>query len=128
MKRILLLFSLILLSGICLFVLILKIENTRNICGTISPQPFCGTVGPKSEEASIGKAIFNTNCAACHKLDKRMTGPALRNIAQKYDSTTIKNYIIGNKKLIATKNYNSKCLNFPFLTEKEISNLISYTN
>ena len=25
-----------------------------------------------------GKAIFNANCAACHKLDKKMTGPALR--------------------------------------------------
>ena len=25
-----------------------------------------------------GKALFNTNCASCHKLDRKMTGPALR--------------------------------------------------
>ena len=25
-----------------------------------------------------GKALFNANCAACHQLDKKMTGPALR--------------------------------------------------
>lgn len=25
-----------------------------------------------------GKALFNTNCAACHALDRKMTGPALR--------------------------------------------------
>ena len=27
-----------------------------------------------------GKSLFNTNCASCHKLDKVMTGPALRNV------------------------------------------------
>ena len=27
-----------------------------------------------------GKALFNSNCASCHKLDKKMTGPALRNV------------------------------------------------
>ena len=25
-----------------------------------------------------GKALFNTNCASSHKLDRKMTGPALR--------------------------------------------------
>ena len=27
-----------------------------------------------------GKALFNTNCAACHSLDKKMVGPALRHV------------------------------------------------
>ena len=27
-----------------------------------------------------GKTLFNTNCASCHQLDKKMTGPALRDI------------------------------------------------
>jgi len=39
---------------------------------------FCGT--KNSETASEGKKIFNTTCAACHKLNANMTGPALRNI------------------------------------------------
>ena len=39
---------------------------------------FCGT--KNSETASEGKKIFNTTCAACHKLDADMTGPALRNV------------------------------------------------
>jgi mono/diheme cytochrome c family protein len=29
-------------------------------------------------DATKGKALFNSNCAACHQLDKKMTGPALR--------------------------------------------------
>ena len=30
-----------------------------------------------------GKALFNTNCASCHKLDKKMTGPALRYVEKR---------------------------------------------
>jgi cytochrome c2 len=30
---------------------------------------------------------FNSNCAACHKLDAKATGPALRGIAQKHDKS-----------------------------------------
>jgi len=30
-----------------------------------------------------GKSLYNANCAACHKLDKKMTGPALRNVEQR---------------------------------------------
>jgi cytochrome c551/c552 len=29
--------------------------------------------------------MFNANCAACHKLDAKATGPALRGIAAKYE-------------------------------------------
>ena len=33
-----------------------------------------------------GKQLYNTNCAACHRLDQKMTGPALRNVeARLYD-------------------------------------------
>ena len=39
---------------------------------------FCGT--KNSEIAHEGKIIFNNTCAACHKLDANMTGPALGNI------------------------------------------------
>ncbi|MTH18014.1 c-type cytochrome [Flavobacterium sp. LC2016-01] len=43
--------------------------------------PFCGTKNPKlTENQQKGKEIFNSNCAACHKLDARSTGPALRNL------------------------------------------------
>ena len=30
-----------------------------------------------------GKALFNTNCASCHKLDRKMTGPALRYVEKR---------------------------------------------
>ncbi len=31
-------------------------------------------------DAANGKALFNQNCAACHSLNRKMTGPALANV------------------------------------------------
>ncbi|HRZ75134.1 MAG TPA: cytochrome c, partial [Flavobacterium sp.] len=33
-----------------------------------------------SGDPAAGKALFNAQCAACHKLDAKMTGPALRGV------------------------------------------------
>ena len=47
-----------------------------------------------------GKALFNSNCAACHKLDAKSTGPALRNI----DSLVFVKWMIDkNHKIDSTK-------------------------
>ena len=49
---------------------------------------FCGTA-KLSENAREGKTFFNIECAACHKLDAEMTGPALRNT----DSITFRKWM-----------------------------------
>ncbi len=60
---------------------------------------FCGNPD-LTENETEGKEIFNSNCAACHKLDARSTGPALRNI----DSLVITKWMIGkNHKIDSTK-------------------------
>ncbi|MFD1602046.1 c-type cytochrome [Flavobacterium artemisiae] len=65
------------------------------------PVPFCGTSNPDLTEDGIkGKEIFNSNCAACHKLDAKSTGPALRNV----DSLVFVKWIINkNYKIDSTK-------------------------
>jgi hypothetical protein len=35
-------------------------------------------------DAVAGKALFNANCAACHNLDRKMTGPALRGVTGRH--------------------------------------------
>jgi cytochrome c551/c552 len=35
---------------------------------------------PTAGDAVKGKALFNQNCAACHSLNRKMTGPALANV------------------------------------------------
>lgn len=41
------------------------------------PQNVCGNRNI-SGDAQKGKQLFNSYCAACHKLDAKATGPALR--------------------------------------------------
>ncbi|MCP2026235.1 cytochrome c551/c552 [Flavobacterium sp. HSC-32F16] len=84
MKRIrhILLYSItfiILLVGV-IFYEIKTSEPQTNLYCQISV-PFCGTKPLELTDSQYeGKEIFNSNCAACHKLDARSTGPALRNI------------------------------------------------
>lgn len=96
-------------------------------CGIRDFETFCGTNAFYDAPSAEGKQIFNSNCAACHKLDKHMTGPALRGMAKAYDTIILTNYIRGNKSLIEGKNFNNTCVNFPNLTEQEILYLIQYT-
>ena len=41
---------------------------------------FTTSLSAQEGDPAKGKSLFNANCAACHKLDKKMTGPALRNV------------------------------------------------
>jgi len=84
-----------------------------------------------------GKEIFNTNCAACHKLDAKATGPALRGVGAKYDKTWIYKWVHNSADLIksgdaaAVKIYEEfnkvPMTAFPQLSEADIDNIIAYT-
>ncbi|RAJ17971.1 cytochrome c [Olleya aquimaris] len=129
MKKLFYLLSFIILAGFALFIFILNYKEKPAGCGVKDPVFICGTSnGVNSEEAFLGKSIFKANCAACHKLDKNMTGPALREMGKKYDTTILIKFIRGEKSLIKSKDYNSPCVNFPKLSDKDISDLLHYTN
>src|SRR6187402_2355448 len=53
-------------------------------------------------DPAAGKALFNTNCAACHKLDDKMTGPALRGVADKHSKEWLVKWVHGSAALIAS--------------------------
>ncbi|AWG20360.1 cytochrome C [Flavobacterium faecale] len=85
-----------------------------------------------------GKELFNANCAACHKLDAKATGPMLRGIAGKHDMPWLYKWIHNSAELIksgdaaAVKVYeeNNKVAMtaFPQLSEGDIDNIIAYTS
>ena len=89
-------------------------------------------------DAAAGKALFNTNCAACHKMDGKATGPALRGVAAKYDTAWLHKWIKDSQGLIksgdalAIKVYeeNDKKLmtSFPQLSDADIDNILAYTS
>ena len=89
-------------------------------------------------DAAKGKELFNSNCAACHNLDKKMTGPALRGVSAKYDKPWLYKWINNSSALIksgdakAVKVYeeNNKAVMtaFPQLSTADIDNIIAYTD
>jgi mono/diheme cytochrome c family protein len=85
-----------------------------------------------------GKAIFNANCAACHKLDAASTGPALRNVSQRHQMAWIYKWVNNSSVLIksgdaeATKlfedNQHKVMTPFPQLSTTDVDNVIAYTS
>ena len=53
-----------------------------------------------AQDAAAGKALFNSNCAACHKLDAAMTGPALRGVTERHDTAWLHKWIKNSPELI----------------------------
>ena len=89
-------------------------------------------------DVAAGEALFKANCAACHKLDKKATGPALRNIADKHDRQWLYKWIRNSSEMIASgdavavklfeENNKSVMTAFPALSETDIDNILAYTS
>ena len=85
-----------------------------------------------------GKELFNSNCAACHKLDAKSTGPALRGIAEKHDQAWLYKWIHNSSEMIKSgdaaavkvfeENNKAVMTSFPQLSEGDIDNIIAYTS
>ncbi len=90
-----------------------------------------------------GKTLFNTNCAACHNLDKKMTGPALRGVEarlsedQGLDRDWINAWIRNSSAVIKSgdayavkiyaENNNAAMTAMPQLSDEDIDNILAYT-
>jgi len=89
-------------------------------------------------DAAAGKALFNANCAACHKLDAKSTGPALRGIADKHPREWIYKWINNSSALIKSgdavavklfeENNKAVMTAFPQLSTTDIDNILAYTS
>ncbi len=89
-------------------------------------------------DVEAGKKLFNANCAACHKLNKKAVGPALRGVSQKYDKEWLYSWIknsaamikAGDAQAIAIwEEYNQTAMTaFPQLSNADIDNIIAYTD
>ena len=85
-----------------------------------------------------GKALFNSNCAACHKLDGKATGPALRGVASRRDTQWLYKWIHNSSDMIKSgdpiavqlfnENNKSVMTAFPQLSNGDIDNILAYTS
>ncbi len=93
-----------------------------------------------SQEADIqeGKALFNSNCAACHQLNRKAVGPALRGVTEKYDREWLYSWIKNGTQMIKDgdpqavaiwEEYNRAVMtNYPQFSNEQIDNILAYTN
>lgn len=90
-----------------------------------------------------GKTLFQTNCAACHALDKQMVGPALGGVVdrlkteQNLDTDWLHKWIKNNKELresgdkyaneVYEKFNKTEMQLFPNLSDQDINDILAYT-
>ena len=87
--------------------------------------------------AQDGKALFSQNCAACHAIDKKLTGPALQGVQDRWpDQKKLYSWIKNNQAFLKTgdpyannlyNEFNKTAMNlFPNLTDAEIGAILKY--
>ena len=92
----------------------------------------------EDEAVQAGKKLFNANCAACHKLNKRAVRPALQGVSAKYDKEWLYSWIKNSTALVKSgdaqavaiyEEYNGSVMtSFPQLSNEDIDNIIAYTD
>ncbi|MEM9361269.1 MAG: c-type cytochrome [Bacteroidota bacterium] len=94
-------------------------------------------------DAAKGKQLFNQNCAACHALNRKMTGPALANVETRLyeeeglDKEWLYAWIKNSAGVIASGDayankiyaeYNQAAMTaFPTLSNQDIDDILAYT-
>ncbi|MDA9886606.1 c-type cytochrome [Flavobacteriaceae bacterium] len=96
------------------------------------------TVNAQDADPIAGKKLFNANCAACHKLNKKAVGPALKGVSAKYDKEWLYSWIKNSSAMIKSgdaqavaiwEEYNKTAMTaFPLLSNADIDNILAYTD
>ena len=99
---------------------------------------FSLNISAQEIDIAKGKSLFNANCASCHKLNKKLVGPALKGVSAKYDKEWLYSWIKNSAALIKSgddqavaiyEEYNKVAMNaFPQLSNEDIDNILAYTD
>ena len=89
-----------------------------------------------SQDYANGKQLFNTHCAACHKMDKKLVGPPLKDVIEAQGKDWTKKWIYNSKALIDAgdphaveiwEEYNRAAMpGYQFLKDEELDDIIEY--
>ena len=83
-----------------------------------------------------GKTIFKSRCASCHAIDRRVIGPALKNVDKRHEEKWIVSFVHSSQTVIKSgdeaatnlfQEYNQTIMpDHKDLSEAQIKNIISY--
>ncbi len=84
-----------------------------------------------------GRKLFKSQCASCHKLDRKLIGPALGGVEERRENDWLKAWIKNNAELRASgdadaiaifEEYNGSVMSaFPQLDDQQIDDILYYT-
>ena len=87
------------------------------------------------ERQKAGKKLFKSLCASCHKLDKKLVGPALGGVEERRENDWLKAWIKNNAEFqkvnadaAEAAQYSATAMNaFPQLSDGQIDDILYYT-
>lgn len=90
-----------------------------------------------AQDVAAGKALFQSNCASCHQVNRESTGPALAGIESRVpDKQLLHDWIRNNQKVLASGNkyfndlylrYNKTPMNlYTGFSDADIDNILAY--
>ena len=116
----------------------LNVPQTRVLLSIVLAVAFTLPTYAQEPDIDKGKSLFNMNCAACHKLNKRAVGPALAGVSQKYEKEWLYSWIKNSMAMVKSgdaqavaiyEEYNKSVMTaFPQLSNEDIDNILAYTD
>lgn len=87
-------------------------------------------------DAAEGEQLYKANCTACHAINEKVVGPALKDVHKRRESAWLLKWIKNSQKLIASgdpvavqvykENNESPMLAFENLTDAQITSIVDY--
>src|SRR6056300_2115635 len=89
-----------------------------------------------SQSFEEGEKIFKQNCTACHKMDKKVVGPALQNVVEEQGADWVYSWVKNNQSLRESgdshanevyEEYNGSVMPaYEYLGDDGLNNIIEY--
>ncbi len=99
---------------------------------------FSFNISAQEPDIAKGKSLFNANCAACHKVNKKLIGPAIRGVSAEHEKEWLYSWIRNSAAMIKSgdpdaiavyEEYNKVAMNsFPQLSNEDIDNILAYSD
>lgn len=97
---------------------------------------FAVTMTSNAQDAKEGAALFKANCTSCHKIDKKLVGPALAGMSERHSEEWLVKWIKNSKLLIDSgdpaavaiyEEYNKSAMPaFTQFSDDQIKGIIAY--
>ena len=114
----------------------MKILNLLSKFTLVVALAFTFHLNLKAQTAEEGKALYNANCTACHAINDKVVGPALKDVHKRREETWLIKWIKNSQALIKSgdaqavqlykENNEAMMTSFENLSDIEVKSIIAY--